>query len=61
VIVDACEKYKFNLSIVPLESIFDMKIDTINIPAGDLESEIYKLSGANLPSQQLAQPNPAKS
>ena len=61
VIVEACNKYKFNLSVVPLESIFDINIDTINIPADDLESDKYKHSGTNLPSEPPLKPDPAKS
>ena len=50
-IAQTCERYQFAYTIVPLESVFDIKQDFINKVASpeELNSEIYKAFHQNLP------------
>ena len=47
-ILDVCVKYQFNLTVVPLEAVYGIELDTQNIPAEDLESDKYMKAGAKL-------------
>ena len=47
-LIDTCNSYKFNLTIVPLESVYDINLDTENVIVDDLESDKYKNSGSQL-------------
>ena len=45
---DACIAYGFSLSTIFLESVFDIDLDLVNGPPGDLDADIYKFAGSQL-------------
>lgn len=44
-LIETCQNYKFNISIIPLEAVYDITLDTKNEKEKDLDSDNYKNSG----------------